>query len=59
MTSILTAKFFHNENVGTEVQVSQLLDDINSVYDATPSTDATNLDCWRSSHVYENISCLV
>lgn len=58
MTSILTAKFFHNENVGTEVQVSQLLDDINSVYDATPSTDATNLDCWRSSHVYENISWL-
>lgn len=42
MTQILSAKFFHKEDIGTEVQVSKLLDDINNGYDSTQSTSATN-----------------
>ncbi|MGY8864113.1 MAG: putative 2OG-Fe(II) oxygenase [Methylophagaceae bacterium] len=58
MTPILHAYFFHKENVGTQSQVSVLLDDINNQYDSEPTTSSTNLDCWRSSHVYKNTEWL-
>ena len=58
MTTILEAKFYHKHNIGTEHQVSTLLDDINTVYDKTSSTASSNLDCWRSSNVYENLDWL-
>jgi uncharacterized protein (TIGR02466 family) len=55
---IVDASLFDKADVGSNTECKQLLDQITTVR-TTPSTDYTNVGCWRSTHKYSNIDWLM
>lgn len=58
MINLFEAYLDASPDIGTDDQVQNLLNEINSIRNM-PNAPRTNIGCWRSGHVYNNIDWLL